>query len=466
LGWSINSAPLAGIHACRGWRLGFLQRSADGGGCPFVALHADFAYQAEPSFLEQPCQARMDPTANFKILMYSHDTFGLGHLRRSRTIAHALAAHFPNVEVSIISGSPVVDAFSFEPRVSYVQMPAAKKLSNGNYASGSDARSFEQTIAAREAIIREAADRLRPDMVIVDKEPLGLAREMLPTLHMMKERGAICVLGLRDVLDAPELLKEEWERKHITDYLEELYDEIWVYGPGSFYNPLAGIDLHEPVLSRTRYTGFLRRSLPDLDDGTAARYGKDFVLVTAGGGGDGHDLMAAALNAIKHGTDRETRYLFVLGPFMTDRQRFEIMARAASTPNVEIVDFLANLETLVANARAVVGMCGYNTFCEVISFDKRALFVPRTAPRREQSIRAYRAEEFGWVNVLDIEDAKRGSAFRAAVNQLMRGPLPSEAVARPDLDGLSRVCALTEILFDRFAAEAGAADRLPKAAQI
>jgi predicted glycosyltransferase len=74
----------------------------------------------------------MDPTANFKILMYSHDTFGLGHLRRSRTIAHALVGHFPNAEVSIISGSPVVDAFSFEPRVSYVQMPAAKKLSNGD----------------------------------------------------------------------------------------------------------------------------------------------------------------------------------------------------------------------------------------------------------------------------------------------------------------------------------------------
>jgi len=154
----------------------------------------------------------------------------------------------------------------------------------------------------------------------------------------------------------------------------------------------------------------------------------------------------------------------VLGPFMTERQRLEIQARAANVPNIEIVDFLANLETLVANARAVVGMCGYNTFCEVMSFDKRALFVPRTAPRREQSIRAYRAEEFGWVNVLDIEDAKRGLAFRSAVNQLMRAPLPSEAVARPDLDGLNRVCALTEILFDRFEAEAAA--HMPKAAQI
>jgi predicted glycosyltransferase len=396
--------------------------------------------------------------------MYSHDTFGLGHLRRSRTIAHALVTHFPNVEISIISGSPVVDAFSFDPRVNYVQIPATKKLSNGSYQSANEAQSFEHTIAAREAIIRNTAERFRPDMVIVDKEALGLAREMLPTLRLLKARGVICVLGLRDVLDAPELLKEEWERKHITDYLEELYDEIWIYGPGSFYNPLAGIELHEPVLARTRFTGFLKRSLPDTDDGTAARYGSGHVLVTAGGGGDGHDLMAAALRAIKEGRDRETRYLFVLGPFMTECERFEISARAANVPNIEIVDFLANLETLVANARAIIGMCGYNTFCEVMSFDKRALFVPRTAPRREQSIRAYRAEEFGWVDALDIEEAKNPPLFRAAVNRLMERPLPSEAVARPDLEGLNRICALTEILLDRFQSAEQAA--YPKTARL
>jgi len=406
----------------------------------------------------------MDPVADFRILMYSHDTFGLGHLRRSRTIAHALVTHFPNVEISIISGSPVVDAFSFDPRVNYVQIPATKKLSNGSYQSANETESLEQTIATREAIIRDTAERFRPDMVIVDKEALGLAREMLPTLRMLKARGVICVLGLRDVLDAPELLKEEWERKHITDYLEELYDEIWIYGPGSFYNPLAGIELHEPVLARTRFTGFLKRSLPDVDDGTAAHYGSGHVLVTAGGGGDGHDLMAAAVRAIKEGQDRETRYLFVLGPFMTESERFEISARAANVPNITIVDFLANLETLVANARAIIGMCGYNTFCEVMSFDKRALFVPRTAPRREQSIRAYRAEEFGWVNVLDIEEAKNPSRFRAAVNQLMTSALPSKAVARPDLEGLNRICALTEILLDRFQSAQHAA--YPKTARL
>lgn len=388
----------------------------------------------------------MDPFASFKVLMYSHDTFGLGHLRRSRTIAHALVTHFPGVEVSIISGSPVVSAYPFEDRVEYVQIPAARKLSDGSYVSANGIGSLDDTIAEREALISEAADRIEPQFVIVDKEPLGLAREMLATLTRLKERGATTVLGLRDVLDAPELLREEWNRKHILDHLENLYDEIWIYGPGSFYNPLAGIDLSESLLSRTRYTGFLPRAVTDRDHGTD--YGSGYVLITAGGGGDGYDLMSAALAAVKLGQTNDLDFLFVLGPFMTESQRFEMLARASGVKNVRIVEFDANLEAIVANARAVIGMCGYNTFCEAMSFDKQVLFVPRTAPRREQTIRAHRAEEFGWVDVLDIEYAKNPHTFLASLKQLLRRPLPSEAVARPDLDGLSRICALTEILLD------------------
>lgn len=389
----------------------------------------------------------MDTFAKFRVLMYSHDTFGLGHLRRSRTIAHALVSHFRGAEISIISGSPVVDAYPFEDRVEYIQMPAARKLASGAYASGSGEQTLEQTIADREAVIRSAAERLRPDLVIVDKEPLGLGREMLATLQWLRRQGAICVLGLRDVLDAPELLREEWERKHVTDHLEDLYDEIWIYGPGSFYNPLAGIELPEAILSRTRYTGFLRRSLPAQAE--ASDHGSGYVLVTAGGGGDGFELMSAALAAARGGAQQDLEFLFVLGPFMTERQRFELAARASGMRNVRVIDFDTNLEAIVANARAVVGMCGYNTFCEVISFDRPALFVPRTAPRREQTIRALRAEEFGWVDVLDIERAKNPHVFRAALSRLLQRPPPSAAVARPDLDGLSRIRALTEILFDQ-----------------
>lgn len=390
----------------------------------------------------------MSSNANLQILMYSHDTFGLGHLRRCRTIAHAMVDRFPGLNIAIISGSPVVDAFSFHERVSFVQIPAAKKLANGSYTSGNGLQSLEDTIAAREAVIREAAERLRPDMVIVDKEPLGLGREMLATLEWLKTAGCICVLGLRDVLDAPELLREEWRRKNVIPHLENLYDQIWVYGPDSFFDPLDGLDIPQVILDRVRYTGFLPRSLPDFDDGTLARYGENYVLVTAGGGGDGFDLMSAALTAIGHTPQNNEDFLFVLGPFMTEEQRNEITLRAVGLPRTRVVDFHANVETLIANAKAIVGMCGYNTFCEVLSFDKRALFVPRTEPRQEQSIRAHRASEFGWTNVMDIELAEDPKTFFKAIQAVIKRDNPSEQPFQPDLGGLEKICRYSAELFE------------------
>ena len=43
-----------------------------------------------------------------RVLIYSHDSFGLGHLRRCRTIAHALVEKYKSLSVLIISGSPII----------------------------------------------------------------------------------------------------------------------------------------------------------------------------------------------------------------------------------------------------------------------------------------------------------------------------------------------------------------------
>ena len=63
----------------------------------------------------------------------------------------------------------------------------------------------------------------------------------------------------------------------------------------------------------------------------------------------------------------------------------------------------------MARAAGVVAMGGYNTFCEILSFDKRALIIPRTAPRLEQFIRTKRAAELGLLAMLS-EDQGRDSA--------------------------------------------------------
>ncbi|KAJ7201140.1 hypothetical protein GGX14DRAFT_400314 [Mycena pura] len=70
-----------------------------------------------------------------RVLMYSHDNFGLGHLRRCRAIAHTLVERFPNIRVLIVSGSAIGNAFDFRDRVEYLQIPSVVRLMNDDHAA-------------------------------------------------------------------------------------------------------------------------------------------------------------------------------------------------------------------------------------------------------------------------------------------------------------------------------------------
>ena len=374
--------------------------------------------------------------------MYSHDTFGLGHLRRTRTIAHALVARHKGLSVLIISGSAIAGAFDFKARVDFVKIPSVIKLRNGDYESLSKHIDIACTLDMRRAIIEQAAVNFQPDIFIVDKEPRGLRHELDPTLARLKDMGCRMVLGLREVLDEPEVVREDWERNDHVAVLKEYYDSIWIYGSEDFWNPLQGVALPESIEQRITYTGFLARSVPRTRGALQARLPKSFVLVTAGGGGDGYDLMEQVLAAREGQSSDADALVLVPGPFMPQRQKSRIRERARAIGNITVVDFESQMEALMTRAAAVVSMGGYNTFCELMSFDKRALIVPRVAPRREQLIRAEQAAAFGLVDLIRPEAAADPQQMAAAIAALPRRNLPSQSDYRVDLDGLTRISSL------------------------
>ena len=205
-----------------------------------------------------------------RILIYSHDTFGLGHLRRCRTIAHSLVERFKQLSVLILSGSPIIGSFDFKARVDFVRVPGVVKLRNGEYTPLNLHLDIRETMAMRASIIQHTAEAFGPDMFIVDKEPVGLRGEVLQTLKSLKRRGTRLVLGLRDVMDEPSALAPEWERKKVLPALDKLYDELWVYGLPQICDPLEGIKVPLSVRGKMVYTGYLERSesahadLPDM----------------------------------------------------------------------------------------------------------------------------------------------------------------------------------------------------------
>jgi predicted glycosyltransferase len=347
-----------------------------------------------------------------RVLIYSHDSFGLGHLRRCRAIAHSLVDADPALSILILSGSPIIGSFDFRARVDFVRVPGVIKLRNGEYVSLNLHIDIEETLAMRSSIIRHTADIFDPDMLIVDKEPLGLRGEVRDTLQLMQRRRATVILGLRDVMDDPEALESEWERKNVVPALSDYYDEIWVYGLPQICNPLAGLALPEGVHRRIAYTGYLRRRVDDPVPGPDPCQFRDneFLLVTPGGGGDGGELIDLVLRAYEHDPLLPLPALLVFGPFMPPEQH-----------------------------AGIVAMGGYNTFCEILSFDKRALIVPRTEPRREQFIRAKRAAELGLVAMLGREEGRDPRVMAAALRGLTRQAPPSSVVIPGLLDGIANV---------------------------
>ena len=384
-----------------------------------------------------------------RILMYSHDTFGLGHLRRCRTIAHALVEDYRGLEILIISGATIAGAFDYRARVDFVKIPSVIKLRNGEYESMERHRGLEETLKMREAIIRHTAETFQPDIFIVDKEPMGMKGEVESTLTYLKTRGTTLVLGLRDVMDAPHLLDAEWKRKNVMPKIAQYYDHIWVYGPPDFYDPLVGLETPDAVRNKMNFVGFLQRNVPR-EETTSRRPDSDYVLVTTGGGGDGADLVRDVLNAYKEDRSLDHRALVVLGPYMPARKRFKLTRKASSLPFVEVIEFDNRMEELVAGAKAVVAMGGYNTYCEILSFDKPALIVPRVQPREEQLIRATRATELGLVDMLRPEESADPMRLADALRRLLvRQPPSVTAHESIRLEGLPHISQMVGRLLDR-----------------
>lgn len=376
-----------------------------------------------------------------RTLLYSHDTYGLGHLRRSRTIAMALVAGDPRRSALIVTGSPIAGRFDFPERVDHVRLPGVIKLMDGSYRSSNLSLDIDRMVSLRSRIIGAADAEFEPDLLIVDKEPWGFRNEMAPTLAAARARGCRIVLGLRDVLDDEDALAREWERKGALEAIWRYYDDIWIYGIPQICQPLAGLGLSRRMEERIVYTGYLRRGWtgPPPEPGVDVP-GEPYILVTTGGGGDGADLIDWVLGAYESAADLPPAVI-VYGPFLDSGLRAAFDKRVAALGRrVMATGFHPRLEAVLAGASGVVAMGGYNTFCEILSMDRPAIIAPRTRPRLEQLIRSAAAERLGLVRMLLPErDGAAASVMAAAIRALPDQPRPSLNAPAGLLSGLDNM---------------------------
>lgn len=328
--------------------------------------------------------------------MYSHDTYGLGHIRRCLAIARSLRKCPANI--LILTGSILAGRFKMPQRIDFVRIPGMIKVTNEQYLPLSMKLEATEVLEIRKKIILATAMAFQPDFFIVDKAPLGLKREIIDTLHWLKNELPTCrsILGLRDIMDSAESTREDWEEKGIYHAMAEFYHEIWVYGCREFYDPIEEYRIPPDVAGKMYFTGYIPRKLPSQEDIQSARKalgvkeGEKIVLVTMGGGGDGQPVVntfLSAFDASLGGAPPKSRVIIVTGPFISSKDYQDVMKKSEAL-GFTTLKFHRFMEGLIGAANVVVSMGGYNTVCEIASQRKPFLIVPRTVPREEQLIRA------------------------------------------------------------------------------
>jgi predicted glycosyltransferase len=377
-----------------------------------------------------------------KAMFYCHDTFGLGHLRRTLILANHLQTAAPGLSQLIVTGSPVANRFGFPPRTDYVKLPSVTKNAAGAYEprslTGCDLLSVRDM---RRDILLAAARNFQPDFFIVDHAPGGLHGEAIATLRHLKEAcpETRLVVGLRDIMDDAVTVRTSWAREGVYELFDDLYDLILVYGNRSFYDVANEYGLSRRAAEKTRFVGYLGRE-PGTRSSADIRASLDMqtdrlVVVTAGGGGDGRAIFEAMLRDLQISDQRDFDCLIVGGPLIPDADRTELRTRLGSR-NVHFLDFTDDLPSYLGAADAVISMGGYNTVCEILSLNRPALIVPRVKPRQEQLIRATVLSGRGLVDMIHPHDLEPQRLLTSTMDLLGRA-----SCVRPTLtfDGLPNV---------------------------
>lgn len=365
-----------------------------------------------------------------RFLFYSHDSYGLGHIRRTLSVAERLLADHPGASSLVLTGAPRANFLRYPERCDYVKLPSVSKGDDGQYVARDIDLPLKQTIALRSHLIRDAAEHFEPDLLLVDHTPIGLCGEISPVIERCPMRGRHLprVLGLRDIIDEPEAVRAAWERDGILRVLQCCYDRILVYGQREVFDPIEAYRIPPVIARKMVFTGYIARSAgttaPQEVLSRFAPRTNRLVVVTAGGGGDGLDLMRVYIDAVRPlGTNAPFESLIVTGPLMSPRKRQRVHDEVSGLPGVTVLEHHEDIPGLYRAAGLVVAMAGYNSVSEMACAGARALLVPRCRPRKEQFLRARLLEQRGVARCLPYEDLEPGR-FRREMLEALDAPPP------------------------------------------
>jgi ATP-binding cassette subfamily B protein len=362
-----------------------------------------------------------------RVVFYSHNGVGVGHLQRQLDLATAFKAAHPDAAVLVATGSHAAGLFPIPEGVDYLKLPAIEMVDRyENWDPRELPVPRSEVVELRSELLERTVRAFAPDLLVADFMPRGPYGELLPSLETLGAQGGVAIAGFRDVVDDPSFVRDLWTRTDVYEALRAHYRAICVYGDPAMVDFASAYGLDGDLAAKVHYCGYLGRRPPSAVD--SPLYDRPLVLANGGGGVDGAEVAWTFIDAAERLRPRRGgTWLLVTGP-MLDAETHERLARTGDAAGLTVRRMLPELRAHVALADCVVSMAGYNTCCDLLTFRRPSVLVPRRGPSREQSIRAERLADWGVASALPADRAD-AEHLAEAIATALDGPLPPPAPA-------------------------------------
>jgi predicted glycosyltransferase len=385
----------------------------------------------------------MDTRHDLRIAIYSQDGFGLGHMQRTASIAWEIYRLRPEASILTFSDSQLGQFFPISPYHDYVKLPSIAKDSPGNWKATHLRMSFPEILELRKELIRNVLLNYAPDVFLVDHMPHGAMGELLPALEAVAQAGIPTqnVLGLRDILDSPDVTINRWQVEGAYEVIERFYSRILVFGMQDVYDVAEKYQLPENVTKKVFYCGYVSNLEHERNAySIRARYlagtpsDTRLIVVMAGGGADAYSMMSTLIEALPIVLeDQFCSVAVITGPFMPVELIADLERRAGPLP-IQMLESVTDSNSYISAADLVIAMAGYNTSVEILRMKTPAILVPRAGPSAEQRTRAALFSDRRWVDMIDPDDLTP-DILAQCISSHLKHPNGNKPNALPNLNG-------------------------------
>jgi predicted glycosyltransferase len=346
-----------------------------------------------------------------KVLIYVQHLLGIGHFQRMAFIAEACLA--AGMKVKLVSGGRAVDTLILATDVvSHLPSVHAQDERFEVYLKRNGDEVDQPYLDLRRDMLFDYCFDFNPDLIVIESYPFGrnyFKGEIMPLLEFAKAKDVPVISSVRDIL----VKKEDKKQVRAVKLLNDYFTAVLVHGDSN----LAPLDLSFSAFDKVEipvtYTGYISQTIKS----GKGEFQKPTILVSAGGGAVGKDLIETVLKCAHKFEDYD---FHIATGWNVEESAFESFKKKA-LDNVVLEKFNPHFRDQLPHAALSISQAGYNTTIEILVSKCRSIMVPfETETETEQFDRASILAKTGRITCIrqsELSDAKLEEAIRIELNR-------------------------------------------------